>query len=183
MNEPTFFARVTTPLGDMLLAARADALVYAQFVDRRVVEPPLGAIEDARHPVLMRAGAALERYLAGEAFAIDVPLAPAGTTFQRNVWSAIACIAPGHTATYAQIAAAVGVPRAARAVGAATGRNPLCVFIPCHRVLGARGALTGYAGGIERKRALLALEARAVRSALAPKRPASASMLAQARRA
>lgn len=180
MNEHSAFARVATPLGEILLAATGDALVYAQFVDRHVVEPPRGASEHARHRVLMRASAALERYFAGDTGKLDVPLAPHGTPFQRDVWDAILALPWGDVATYTQIAQAVGAPRAVRAVGAATGRNPLCLFIPCHRVVGARGALTGYAGGIERKRALLALEAHGAGPAEQAVRGRARSAFAQA---
>ncbi|HZQ63323.1 MAG TPA: methylated-DNA--[protein]-cysteine S-methyltransferase, partial [Casimicrobiaceae bacterium] len=101
---------------------------------------------------------ALMRYFDTGAIEPDLPIAASGTPFQRAVWSAIARIGPARTATYRDIARAIGVPTGVRAVGAATGRNPVCIFIPCHRVIGSDGTLTGYAGGLDRKRALIALE-------------------------
>jgi methylated-DNA-[protein]-cysteine S-methyltransferase len=105
------------------------------------------------------AEAQLRAYFAGERTEFDLPLAPSGTPFQLRVWEALRTIPYGETATYAELAAAVGKPTAFRAVGAANGRNPISVIVPCHRVIGADGTLTGYGGGLERKRVLLELEA------------------------
>jgi methylated-DNA-[protein]-cysteine S-methyltransferase len=110
-------------------------------------------------PLLLDAAEQLRAYFAGELREFDLPLAPRGTAFQRRVWAAVAAIPYGNTATYSEIAAAVCSPAACRAVGAANGRNPLPVIVPCHRVIGAAGALTGYGGGLARKRSLLDLEA------------------------
>ena len=160
MNGLERMRHVPTPLGTVLLSARDGALVSARFVDSiEQVNPPVASAD----PVLDRAAAALARYFAGHDLhqgdeAEGVPLAPVGTPFQRKVWDAILSIPYGQTTTYTGIAQSIGAPRAVRAVGAATGRNPLWLFVPCHRVIGRGGALTGYAGGIERKRALLALE-------------------------
>ncbi|HET6953301.1 MAG TPA: methylated-DNA--[protein]-cysteine S-methyltransferase [Acidimicrobiales bacterium] len=101
----------------------------------------------------------LGAYFAGERRVFDLPLAPAGTAFQRRVWDALAAIPYGETVSYGALAAAIGRPGSARAVGAANGANPLAVVVPCHRVIGADGTLTGYAGGLAAKQALLALEA------------------------
>lgn len=109
-------------------------------------------------PLLRAAREALQDYFAGERRDFDLPLAPAGTDFQRAVWEALRAIPYGGTRTYGEIAAAVGRPKAVRAVGQANHVNPLPIFIPCHRVVGKNGALTGYAGGLDLKRALLALE-------------------------
>ena len=109
-------------------------------------------------PLLRAAREALLAYFAGERRDFDLPLAPAGTDFQRAVWDALRAIPYGQTRTYGEIAAAVGRPKAVRAVGQANHVNPLPIFIPCHRVVGKGGALTGYAGGLDLKRALLALE-------------------------
>ena len=109
-------------------------------------------------PLLRAAREALLAYLAGDLRAFDLPLAPAGTDFQREVWRALEAVPYGRTRTYGEIAAAVGRPKAVRAVGQANHVNPLPIFIPCHRVVGKGGALTGYAGGLDLKRALLALE-------------------------
>jgi methylated-DNA-[protein]-cysteine S-methyltransferase len=101
----------------------------------------------------------LDAYFAGERIRFDVPLNPQGTPFQRSVWDALRAIPYGTTATYREIASAIGNPRAVRAVGLANGRNPISIVIPCHRVIGADGSLTGYGGGVACKRALLDLEA------------------------
>jgi methylated-DNA-[protein]-cysteine S-methyltransferase len=110
-------------------------------------------------PLLLETARQLTAYFAGELRDFDLPLAPHGTEFQRRVWEAVAAIPYGETASYSEIAGVVCTPRACRAVGAANGRNPLPVIVPCHRVIGAGGGLTGYGGGLERKRALLDMEA------------------------
>ena len=145
-----------TPLGTMLLECDDVALTLARFVDHAESREP-GASASG-HPLLGRAGAALRRYFECGEIDASLPLAPAGTSFQREVWSRIARVACGETTSYLAIARALGSPSSVRAVGAATGRNPLCIFIPCHRIVASGGALTGYAWGIERKRALLAME-------------------------
>lgn len=109
-------------------------------------------------PVLAQAAAQLAEYFAGQRQSFTIPLAPRGTPFQQEVWRALCAIPYGQTRSYGQLAAALGRPSAARAVGGACRRNPIWLMIPCHRVVGASGSLTGYAGGLERKKALLALE-------------------------
>jgi methylated-DNA-[protein]-cysteine S-methyltransferase len=109
-------------------------------------------------PLLLEAADQLRAYFSGELREFDLPLAPRGTEFQRRVWAAVSTIPYGATATYSEIAGTVCRPSACRAVGAANGRNPLPVIVPCHRVIGAAGALTGYGGGLDRKRSLLDLE-------------------------
>ena len=116
-------------------------------------------------PVLQAAETQLREYFAGERLAFDLPLAPRGTPFQLQVWQALARIPYGSTVSYAQLAQAVGNPEAMRAVGAANGRNPLPIVLPCHRVIGADGSLTGFGGGLPTKQFLLQLE-----GALAPAR-------------
>jgi methylated-DNA-[protein]-cysteine S-methyltransferase len=117
-----------------------------------------------RDPEALRAAAEqLRSYFAGELTGFDLPLAPSGTDFQQRVWAALREIPYGRTVSYAELAVAVGRPGAARAVGAANGRNPIAIVIPCHRVIGSAGALTGYGGGLDRKRLLLDLEAAAGR--------------------
>jgi methylated-DNA-[protein]-cysteine S-methyltransferase len=145
----------------MVLAAEGGSLVGAWFEGQRhfaAVGP--GWAEDAGDPVLGAAAAQLAGYFAGERRAFELPLAPVGTPFQREVWRRIWGVGYGRTSTYGELATALGRPAAARAVGAATGRNPLAILVPCHRVVGRDGSLTGYAGGLERKRALLGLELR-----------------------
>src|SRR5205085_10993638 len=114
--------------------------------------------ENKRSSVLCEAKQQIDEYFAGSRERFDVPLAPAGTSFQRAVWNAIAEVPHGATRTYANLAERVGHPGSARAAGAATGRNPLSIIVPCHRIVGSDGSLTGYAGGLDRKRHLLALE-------------------------
>jgi methylated-DNA-[protein]-cysteine S-methyltransferase len=116
------------------------------------------AEEAPDHPVLQEAERQLAEYFAGRRTEFDLPLDPSGTPFQQKVWSALRRIPFGETRTYAEVATQIGHPGAARAVGAASGRNPLSIVAPCHRVIGTRGALTGFAGGLEVKARLLAFE-------------------------
>lgn len=109
-------------------------------------------------PILCEAEKQLQEYFSGARKQFDLPLTPVGTQFQHAVWDALCAIPYGETRTYAQIAAAIGNPKACRAVGMANNRNPIAILIPCHRVVGANGSLTGYAGGLDAKKALLALE-------------------------
>ena len=154
-----YYDFLSTSLGKMLLASNGDALVGAWFEDQRY-EPSRGPSWERRRnlPVILRAGAELTEYFAGSRTQFTLPLAPAGTAFQRAVWGAIAAIPYAETAAYRDLASRIGRPASIRAAGAATGRNPLSIIVPCHRVVGADGTLTGYAGGLDRKRALLALE-------------------------
>lgn len=164
-GSTTFRTTLATPLGPMRAVFDGPALVELAFVDARAtaaVPVPKPAPEQAPAPVassLTALRAALDAYFSGRAVTFDLPLAPAGTPFQREVWTALRDIPFGATASYADIARRIGRPRAVRAVGAANARNPIAILVPCHRVIGADGSLTGYAGGLERKRALLALEA------------------------
>jgi methylated-DNA-[protein]-cysteine S-methyltransferase len=159
MKSVTQFARFATPMGHMMLVARDDALSGAYFEGQKYEPPVLPDWRlDPGHPVLRLAQAQLAEYFVGARTQFDIPLAPAGTPFQIQVWAAIAGVRYGKTATYHEIAFAAGRPQSVRAAGAATGRNPLSVIVPCHRIIGSNGALTGYAGGLDRKRALLTLE-------------------------
>jgi methylated-DNA-[protein]-cysteine S-methyltransferase len=119
---------------------------------------PVGDRDDA-HPLLLEAVRQLRAYFEGELKEFDLPLAPAGTTFQRSVWEELQRVGYGETVTYGEVARRLGMtPAASRAVGLANGRNPIPIVIPCHRVVGADGTLTGYAGGVDRKQVLLDLE-------------------------
>ncbi|HML62981.1 methylated-DNA--[protein]-cysteine S-methyltransferase [Solidesulfovibrio sp.] len=145
--------------GPMLLAAKDGALFGAWFLGQKHFPEALIANGDAPSDgVLARAARECDAYAAGERRTFGIPLAPRGTPWQRAVWQALLAIAYGETLSYGELAARLGRPGSARAVGAAVGRNPLSIFIPCHRVVGANGSLTGYAGGLDRKRALLVLE-------------------------
>jgi AraC family transcriptional regulator of adaptative response/methylated-DNA-[protein]-cysteine methyltransferase len=158
--------RATTPLGPMLIGATDEALCLLEFVDRRKlptqvarIRSRLGAVfAPGDSPVADAAASALDRYFSGDGHDFDVPLELVGSPFQRDVWSALRDIPYGETRSYAEIAAAVGRPKAVRAVGAANGANAVAIVVPCHRVLGADGRLTGYGGGLWRKRRLLELE-------------------------
>ncbi len=173
--------RLPSPLGALLLAASARGLVGLWFDDQRHHPGPIDAPERPAHPLLDAARRALDVYWSGAVHGADafahLPLDARGSAFQRAVWQALRAIPIGATCSYGELAAAIGRPTAARAVGAAIGRNPLGIVVPCHRVVGRDGALTGYAGGLARKRALLAHEARSpvLRPAPAALQPASAS--------
>ncbi|KIG14984.1 Methylated-DNA--protein-cysteine methyltransferase [Enhygromyxa salina] len=148
---------VTTPIDRLRLVASSRGLVGVYFPDHRAASPP-NYPEADEHPVLDLAVAELREYFSGTRRAFTIPLEPRGTEFQRLVWAALADIEFAGTRSYGQLASAIGRPRSARAVGAANARNPLSLVLPCHRVVGTNGALTGYAGGLERKRWLLAHE-------------------------
>lgn len=152
--------RIDTPLGTYVLAAGDDALigVWRQQQKHFPVVSRLGDPAGHTHPVLDAAATQLGQYLAGERTDFELPLAAVGTPFQHRVWEQLQRIPFRDTTTYGQIARSVGSPRAAQAVGAAVGANPLSIVVPCHRVLASNGALTGYAGGVETKLALLRLE-------------------------
>jgi methylated-DNA-[protein]-cysteine S-methyltransferase len=152
-------ARYESPLGPMLLAATDRGLAGLWFVGQRHGPDSRGWREDPSHPVLREAVAQLAGWFAGERSGFDLPLdLQAGTPFQQDVWAALRTIPRGATTSYAELARRLGRPSAARAVGAAVGRNPVSIVVPCHRVIGTGGSLTGYAGGLERKTALLRLE-------------------------
>jgi methylated-DNA-[protein]-cysteine S-methyltransferase len=141
---------VDTPIGPLLLRADDGCLSRIEF------GAPAPCFSDAAP--FPEAEAQLHAYFAGELERFELPLAPRGTAFQRRVWDALAEIPYGTTTSYSELAARIRRPSACRAVGAANGRNPLPVIVPCHRVIGAAGGLTGYGGGLRRKRHLLALE-------------------------
>jgi methylated-DNA-[protein]-cysteine S-methyltransferase len=152
-------AVVDTPLGRVRLARTAHGLAGLWFDGQKHHPGELAAPQRPADPLLRQAAAQLRRYFEGRGARFDVPLDLHGTPFQRAVWQALLSIPPGRSCSYGEVAQAIGAPGAARAVGAAVGRNPVSLIVPCHRVLGHDGSLTGYAGGVERKRALLALEA------------------------
>jgi methylated-DNA-[protein]-cysteine S-methyltransferase len=155
-----YVCKVTeSPVGRLTLVAGDDGLAAILWENDRPGRVPLSIEgEDATHPVLVEAERQLTEYFAGQRRRFTVKLAPAGTDFQREVWNALLTIPFGETRTYSQIASQIGRPAAVRAVGAANGRNPISIITPCHRVIGASGALTGFAGGLDVKARLLALE-------------------------
>ncbi|OFZ90519.1 MAG: hypothetical protein A2W21_07835 [Betaproteobacteria bacterium RBG_16_66_20] len=154
-----YYDTFESPHGGMLLVASDDGLAGVYF-DRQKHHPRLQADwkRNPRHRVLQQAKRELEEYFAGRRKRFEVALAPEGTSFQRAVWKAISSVAFGKTISYGELARRAGCAGSARAAGAATGRNPIGIIVPCHRIVGSNGALTGYAGGLSRKRALLALE-------------------------
>lgn len=169
---------VSSPLGRLRLVATGEALAGVYFPAHRRA-PSLVARDATTHGVLDLAARELAEYFRGERRAFSTPLAAHGTEFQRAVWRALAAIPFGERRSYAQLAREAGHARAIRAVGAANGMNPLSLFVPCHRVVGADGGLTGYAGGVEAKQWLLAHEQRVVEGTrpapeLAPPGPAHA---------
>lgn len=147
-----------SPLGPMLLARTRAGMAGAWFMLQKDHPGDLNAPDRSDDPLLLRAVEQFKRYFAGDKRGFDVPLDLLGTSFQRAVWQALLRIPLGTTRTYGEIARAVSAPQAVRAVGAAVGKNPLGVIVPCHRVIGSTGALTGFAAGLERKTALLELE-------------------------
>jgi methylated-DNA-[protein]-cysteine S-methyltransferase len=157
----TVQTRTNSPLGCIALAASAQGLAGLWFTEgQRHLPPELATWPSApEHPLLQQASAQLAGYFAGQRRQFDLALdLSSGTAFQQAVWQALLGITPGGTVSYSGISERIGKPGAMRAVGAAIGRNPLSIVVPCHRVIGASGALTGYAGGLERKTALLRLE-------------------------
>ena len=149
---------ISTPLGELLLARTVNGLSGVWFEGQKHHPAPLAAPPCPDDALLAEAAAQLHAYFAGSLTCFDLPLDLQGTPFQRSVWQALRAIEPGRTSSYGVIAAALGSAAAVRAVGGAIGRNPVSVIVPCHRVIGRDGSLTGYAAGVDRKRALLALE-------------------------
>jgi methylated-DNA-[protein]-cysteine S-methyltransferase len=150
---------VASPLGSLTLAASDAGLAAILWENDRPDRVRLGAMtECVDHPVLRHAERELGDYFAGQRTRFSVPFDMQGTDFQKKVWASLLEIPFGETRSYGWIAARIGTPTASRAVGAANGRNPISIMVPCHRAIGADGSLTGFAGGLEAKRFLLALE-------------------------
>ena len=149
---------IASPVGALTLVASCAGLVAVLWPDERPGRVPLGPVGDGGSDHLDRAHDQLDAYFAGRLRRFEMPLDCRGTTFQRQVWAELAAIPYGETRSYGAIAAAIGRPSASRAVGAANGRNPVSIIVPCHRVVGTGGGLTGFAGGLDVKRQLLALE-------------------------
>jgi methylated-DNA-[protein]-cysteine S-methyltransferase len=165
MHFPADTVRSTTmtPLGELLLAASSQGLAGLWFSGQRHAPDASRWPVQPKHLLLQQAVAEINDYFSGQRRTFSLPLdTRLGTAFQQAVWAQLRRIPPGHTVSYGEIARGIGQPTAVRAVGAAVGRNPWSVVVPCHRVLGAQGALTGYAGGLDRKIALLQLEGVAV---------------------
>ena len=152
----TYWTTVESPVGELLLTSDGTSLTRLLFAPFEV-DP---AWSEEPCDVLDLAAAQLKEYFAGDRTSFDLPLEPAGTPFQRSVWLALRDIPYAETINYGQLATRVGNRNASRAVGLANGRNPISIVVPCHRVIGANGSLTGYGGGLDRKRLLLDLERR-----------------------
>ena len=149
-------ARLSTPIGALTLVATERGLSRVRFAHQDASD--VDAAVDGQHPVLAAAASQLREYFAGRRTRFDLALDLVGTEFQRLAWSALADVPYGQTVTYGQQAERIGRPGASRAVGAANAKNPVPIVLPCHRVVGADGSLTGFAGGIEMKATLLSLE-------------------------
>jgi methylated-DNA-[protein]-cysteine S-methyltransferase len=158
MKSPTYFTTHASPLGELTLAATDDGLCDLYFKGHTPAPKCEGWKRD-NGPRFDAARAWLDAYFAGEnPRKMPTHIIVSGTEFQRRVWDTLRAIPRGKTKTYAELATAIGLPKAVRAVGTAVGQNPLSILIPCHRVIGRDGSLTGYAGGLTRKKHLLALE-------------------------
>lgn len=156
--SPTYYDVVPSPIGDLYLTARNGAITGLHMGQPRGGDATVSSwTRDAR--MLAAARAQLEAYLGGELTAFDLALSSAGTPFQEQVWAELRKVPYGETISYAELAIRIGNPKAMRAVGAANGRNPIAIIVPCHRVIGANGSMTGFGGGIDRKVWLLKLEA------------------------
>ncbi len=167
-REVILVTRILTPLGPMVAAACDRSLRLLEFTDRRMLETQVGrlvkrtggVLAPGKSAILERTEIELGEYFGGARKEFTLPLAPAGTDFQKRVWEALGRIPFGETRSYGGQARSIGRPRAVRAVASANGDNPIAIVIPCHRVIGADGTLTGYGGGLPRKRFLLDLERR-----------------------
>ena len=147
-----FIETISTPLGNMEIVASKQALLSVLFVEELVTAKPNELTELAKHQML--------EYFSGQRQSFDLPLQAHGTQFQKSVWQALLNVEYANTCSYMDIASMIDNPKAVRAVGAANGKNPMTIIVPCHRVIGANGSLTGYASGIERKEWLLKHERR-----------------------
>ena len=153
------YKMIDSPVGKLKLIASDSGLVAILWENDRPHRVRLnGLVADEQHPVLVKTERQLGEYFAGKRKAFSIALDMRGTRFQKDVWEALLAIPFGETRSYGQLATKLGNPRATRAVGAANGRNPISIIVPCHRVIGSSGKLTGFAGGLETKAHLLGLE-------------------------
>ena len=158
------YTTLSSPIGELLLVGDGEALLGVHMQEGSKPAPISPDWRSAAEP-FDSVRTQLGEYFVGERVAFDVPLARGGSRFERRVWGALEQIPYGRTVSYGELARRIGRPHAARAVGTANGRNPVAIIVPCHRVIGSDGSLTGYAGGVERKRRLLELEARGLAAA------------------
>ncbi len=148
-------ARISSPVGALEATSDGAAITGLTFTSHQTEQPATSTLTD---PVLSQLQQQLTEYFAGERTVFDLPIASQGTPFQRQVWKQLTSVAFGQTCSYSAVASAIGRPTSVRAVASAIGRNPIAIVVPCHRVIGSDGRLTGYAGGLDRKAALLAHE-------------------------
>lgn len=162
MKNRRAFQIIATPLGDMLIQSINEQLTHCDFLDGKNYLSLQNIKKQKNYcretTLLAETQHQLQQYFNGELHQFDLPLGAQGTTFQQKVWRTLQTIAYGETNSYADIATKIHSPKAVRAVGSANGKNPLAIIVPCHRVIGSNGSLTGYAGGLDRKKALLHLE-------------------------
>ena len=154
----TYYQLHDSPVGELLLMSNGEALTALHMTAGKYVPSVNADWQHAEQPVLTQTRRELDEYFNGERRAFSMPLAPTGTVFQKQAWIALTKIPFGEKRTYGQQAAIIGRPKAVRAIGAANGKNPIGIIVPCHRVIGADGTLTGYAGGLHNKEFLLKLE-------------------------
>jgi methylated-DNA-[protein]-cysteine S-methyltransferase len=160
-----FYKEMESPVGKLKLVASGNALIAVLWERERPNRVKLAMLQhDPQQPILIETERQLGEYFAATRNQFDLPLEPTGTEFQKKVWRALQEIPFGQTRSYLDLAKSIGSAKAVRAVGAANGKNPLSIVVPCHRIVGANGTLTGFAGGLEAKAKLLALEARNVSS-------------------
>lgn len=171
---------IESPIGDLTLVA-TDGVLSGIFMDDQRHRPPADAFGERNEAPFTSIIEQLESYFAGQRTTFDLDLAALGTPFQQAVWGALMQIPYGQTTSYGEIARRIGRPGASRAVGLANGANPICIVVPCHRVVGSNGSLTGYGGGLERKRFLLDLEKNRFRSAVGKARPTPAAPAGRSR--
>ena len=152
-----FYSLTQSPLGDITVQANDSGLLGLWF-ETNATKPESPGQYNPEHPVIKETEQQLALYFAGELSKFDVPVMTSGTPFQQQVWTALCDIPFGQSISYQELANRIGKPKAVRAVGAANGKNPISIIVPCHRVIGKNGKLTGYSGGVERKKRLLELE-------------------------
>ena len=154
-----FYKTMKSPVGELTLVASDKGLAAILWEEEKPNRVPLkDLVLDKKHPVLTEVEAQLKEYFQGERKKFSVKLDPHGTEFQKKVWMALRSIPFGQTRSYGELATQIGNPNASRAVGAANGKNPISIIVPCHRVIGSNGSLTGFAGGLKNKMILLDLE-------------------------
>jgi len=154
-----YYREIKSIVGGLTIVVNDKSLIAILWDNENLKRVPLKAfIEDDRHPMIFEVEKQLAEYFAGKRSFFDIPLEYKGTPFQQDVWKTLATIPYGKTASYKEIAEKIQRPKAVRAVGTAIGKNPISIIIPCHRVIGSNGSLTGFAGGLDRKQILLQLE-------------------------